>query len=281
MEGQIAHWSAWPEVKWAIEHALYYLVVISVLGCLLKSRVIRDIIREFNSARGPIWDLRKTITDLKDLEPVIRQLGEQIGLLDAKVDAARKQVAELQVESISSRTQDETINRPAQPDGELTAGAGRLAVEDAENNWEMLRQYWRRNTRRIEYVIEQIRDGRTRLAYDRIPRTRYGRIVHKLQEAGLITEAAANASIELLKLFNSYRPKNRPVPNSITGTLQLLDQMLDKELVDFKKVVAADADEGPDDDLSATSMPPPVPSQDVQRTDGRLPSADSEERPVS
>ena len=36
----------------------------------------------------------------KQLEPVIRQLAGQIALLDAKVDAARRQVAELQVEGI-------------------------------------------------------------------------------------------------------------------------------------------------------------------------------------
>src|SRR5262249_14111309 len=147
----------------------------------------------FNKSRGPIWDLRETINDLKLLEPVIRQLGEQIALLDEKVDAARKQVAEMQVESISGRT-DGGLSEAGQ-------GVGAVGAESAETtdqNWKLLSQYWRRNTRRIEYVIDQIADGRKRLAYDRIPRTRYRRIVHKLQGAKLIPPGAAKASIELL-----------------------------------------------------------------------------------
>jgi hypothetical protein len=50
-----------------------------------------------SKARGLIWDLRKTIADLKELEPVIKTLGEQMALLDAKIDAARRHVAELQI----------------------------------------------------------------------------------------------------------------------------------------------------------------------------------------
>ena len=103
---------SWQELKSVAELILYYMAVVAVLGCLFKLKTIRSIIQEFNQARGPIWDLRQTIKDLQALEPVIRQLGGQIDLLDAKVDAARKQVAELQVESISGRTDtvDEELN---------------------------------------------------------------------------------------------------------------------------------------------------------------------------
>jgi CHC2 zinc finger len=124
-----------------------------------------------------------------------------------------------------------------------------------------LRKYWRRNTRHVEYVIDQIRvalkragrelkgpspfkqektpsffvwfdfssgqngdilrracwvrgmqaEGRTTLSYhDRIPRTRYCRLVHN-SGAKLISPATATASCELIELFNSYfRPCSAP-----------------------------------------------------------------------
>jgi hypothetical protein len=240
----------WLEIKSIAWLLLGFLVVGAAIGCLTRLKLIHHIIKEFNNARGPIWDLRKTISDLTELEPVIRQLAGQMALLDAKVDAARRQVAELQVESISGRTQE--------GDGSdlLPQEAGSASAEQAERNWELLREYWRRNTRRIEYVIDQIADGRTRLSYDRIPRTRYRRLVHKLQGAKLISAAAATASCELIDFFNSYRPKSRQVPNSVVGTLKLLDQQLDKELVDYAKVVAADADDLEERDDNAASAQP-------------------------
>ena len=272
----LAENASWSEVKSVSGFFLAVLFLWAVIGCLRRLKLIREIIGEFNRARGPIWDLRETINDLKRLEPVIRQLGEQMALLDAKVDAARKQVAELQVESISGRTQEaEGAVLQTQPNGSALAGS----IEEADKNWEALREYWRRNTRRIEYIIEQIADGRKRLAYDRIPRTRYRRIVHKLQGAKLISAAAANASIELLDLFNSYRPKNQRVPNSVVGTLKLLDKQLDTELVDFEAVVAADADDGPDDDPGAPR--PPAPGRDTGRAPRPLPAGYSDEPPVT
>lgn len=246
----------WSEIKSTAELLLYFLVVLAVIGCLRRLKLIREIISEFNNARGPIWDLRETINDLTQLEPAIRQLSGQMGLLDAKVDAARKQVAELQVESVSGRTEE--ADGVGQPNGQLGQAAA-STDEEADRNWEKLREFWRRNTRRIEYVIEQIPDGRTRIAYDRLPRTSYRRIVNKLQGAKLISPAAANASQELIDLFNSYRPKNRRVPNSIVGTLELLDRQLDRELADYTKVIAAEADESAEEKGSVAVGPPPVP----------------------
>jgi hypothetical protein len=237
-------------VKATAELALYFLAVFAVIGCLRKLSVIREIIRLFNESRGPIWDLRQTINDLKGLEPIIHKLGNQMALLDEKVDAARKQVAVLQVESASERTDEaeEFVVAPASTDQREQTPA-----EMANENWEKLRDYWRRNTKRIEYVIEQIPDGRTRLAYDRMPRTGYRSIITKLQGAKVITPAAANASRELIELFNRYRPKNRKVPDELIGPLEVLDKQLDQELVDYAKVLAAEVSE------SAESAPPPQP----------------------
>ena len=123
----------WSEIKSTAWLVLGFLVMAAVIGCLTRLKLIYQIIKEFNNARGPIWDLRKTITDLMELEPVIRQLAGQMALLDAKVDAARRQVAELQVESISGRTQDG--DGPATCDRQADA----VSVEQTEKNWELLR----------------------------------------------------------------------------------------------------------------------------------------------
>ena len=127
------------------------------------------------------------------------------------------------------------------------------SAEIANENWEKLRDYWRRNTKRIEYIIDQIPDGRTRLAYDRMPRTGYRSIVNKLQGAKHITPAAANASRELIELFNRYRPKNRKVPDELIGPLDVLDKQLDHELVEYAKIVAAEASEN----AEPPAQPPP------------------------
>jgi hypothetical protein len=120
------------------------------------------------------------------------------------------------------------------------------AIDGAENaNWIMLRTYWRRNRERIEYIIDQIPDGRTKLPYDRMPRTNYRRILNKLEGQSLISPAAANASRELNDLFNRFRPRNREIPDEVVGSLHILDEQLERELVPYAKVSAAENSETP------------------------------------
>ena len=119
-------------------------------------------------------------------------------------------------------------------------------TDDADDtNWHALRDTWRRNTLRLEYVIDQIGDGRRKIAFDRLPRTNYERIINKLQGQRLISAAAANASRSLNDEFNRYRPRNRAVPDEVVNGLRVLDHQLDKELVPFSTVLAADEDDRP------------------------------------
>jgi hypothetical protein len=209
---------------------------------LARLGTIRSIIRDFREARGPLWDLRNTVRELKELEPAMQGLGDQ-------VDAVRKQVAELQVLSISTRT--------GKLEDERVAGAPAEVQTDEANdkNWETLRDYWKRNNSRIEYVIDQIADGRTKLAYDRLPRTHYTRIINKLQGQKIISAAAANASRSLHDLFNSYRPRNRDVPDEVVQSLAVLDAQLDKELLPYSVVQAAEVAED-DSQVPPTRTPP-------------------------
>lgn len=223
-------------VKDAAHQLFWLLVLLAAIHTLRKLSTIREIIREFNKARGPIWDLRETIEQLTKLEPVIQQLGQQMELLYAKIEAAQKQVAELQVESISGRTEEFESVLDTTPGPIVESGT----IELDDHNWEELRNFWRRNTQRIEFIIDQIKDGRSRISYDRMPRTNYTRIVDKLEDAEIISSAAATASRELFELFNRYRPKNRKVPDSVLGAVQLLDKQLDEELAAFRDVEASE-----------------------------------------
>jgi hypothetical protein len=251
----------WPEVKSVAELILYYLTVLAVLACLLRLGAIGRILRDFREARGPLWELINTVKNLRDLEPTIRSLSTQVALVDEKVESARMQVAELQVESISTRSDAEVtddvddtdrgdgVDQAAVPDGER-------AVERIENrNWLILRDYWQRNRKRIEYVIDQIPDRRSKLAYDRLPRTNYNRILNKLQGQDRITAAAGKASRELNALFNRYRPRNKTIPDEVVGSLQVLDSQLERELVPFSKVLAAE--------LGDEQRPPPLGTSSV------------------
>jgi hypothetical protein len=270
------------EVKDVLFYAATFWFLSALSFALARLKIIGEIIREFNKARGPIWDMRQTIsdiggtvtnlrgtvTDLNALEPVIKKLGEQMALLDARVESARKQVAELQIETVSNRTGtsgDDSSHRTID-------GVDGPSEATDDQNWEILREYWRRNTRRLEYVIEQIEDGRSRLAFDRLPRTNYVRIIDKLEGGGLINAAAANASRDLVSLFNSYRPRTRNVANSVIGTLKLLDRQLDQELVDYAKIDAGESSDLPPEPRPPIATKPPV------RPNGR---GDQPELPVT
>jgi hypothetical protein len=185
--------------------------------------MIHEIITEFNKARGPIWDLRGTIHEMKELEPVIKLLADQMSLLDEKIDAARKQVQELQVDSFSSRTEEEDVPAKA-----ISAGLQGYA-EPPTDHWEELRQIWRRNADRIESVIDLIPDGRSRLPFDKMRRSDYKAIIDRLESTGRITSSAANGSRFLVAEFHRYRPRNRIVPASVIGALQVRDEQLERE----------------------------------------------------
>ena len=94
----------------------------------------------------------------------------------------------------------------------------------------------------------------------------------------MISAAAATASCELIDLFNSYRPKSRQVPNSVVGTLKVLDQQLDRELVDYAKVIAADSDDAEEPGEVLSAMPTPARDRPSEQTPKPLPTGNSEHR---
>lgn len=221
-----------------VHQTFWALVLLAVLGVLRNLGTIHKIVTGIRHARSPIWDLRDTvdqltklepvIRELKSLEPLIRQLGKDVPLLFEKVDASNKKLTELQLDSVANRTEEVS-------DADTTRANGFGNIDS--DRWMDLQEYWRRNTRRLEYVIDQIVDGRTRLAYDRMSRTNYRAIINRLEEGGLLAKAPANASRELIDLFNKYRPRNRKVTSAVIEPLALVDRQLDSGIVPHDKIV--------------------------------------------
>lgn len=251
----------WAEVKAWLDLALWYGLLVTAFLCLVRLKVIRSVISEFNRGKGPLWNMRTAVEELKDLEPKLRETIGQVGALTAqmadlteRVEGLKVQLAALQVETISQRTSE--VDPPPSQDSASPLAAAPAPERDEEveeRNWEMLRDYWRRNTRRLEFIIDQIPDGRVRGAFDRLPRTNYVRIIHKLQGQGRISAAAAEASKQLIDEFNQYRPRNRSIPDEVVDGLSVLDSMLDKELVPISTVDATE--QAQDADLFGVSSP--------------------------
>jgi hypothetical protein len=255
----------WVDVKAWLDLALWYGILLTALLCLLRLRTIQRVITEFNKGRGPLWDMRSTVEELKELEPKLRASIAQVSTLTTQmtdlkdqVQALSVQLKELQVETVSQRTGESESTPSVPPDPTAQAEAGPAVRHDEqteERNWELLREYWRRNTRRLEFVIDQIADGRVKGAFDRLPRTNFTRIVHKLQGQGRISAAVAKASKDLIDEFNRYRPRNRSIPDEVVQGLFVLDQMLDKELVPIATVDSVEEAEDAAPVFRSTQVP--------------------------
>lgn len=219
-----------PSILWeAIRYALFFAVVYVAIRVVHKLPMIREIVEGFNKSRGPIWDMRNTVDDFKTtigelskLEPVIKMLRDQMELLDEKIDAAQKQVEELQRHSASERTDSAAPGTPVPFNGAQQQGE--------DQNWLKLRSLWRTQVDRLEAVIDNIPDGRRARPYRKLTRYDYKPIIERLELDGLISNSVAKASRELVDTFMSYRPRNRRVPDSLIGDLVVLNKQLELEM---------------------------------------------------
>jgi hypothetical protein len=235
-----------PRVLWDLtRYLLYFSVFYVAIKVVNRLPLIREIITGFNDARGPIWDMRNTVEDFKStiaelskIEPVIKTVRDQIALLDEKIDAAQKQVEELQRHSASERTEARSS-----PEFPAPSSLGVVAPSDDEANWQRLREIWRAHVARLEALIEGM-DGRKARSYRKMTRYDYKPIIDKLLEDGLLSPASAKSSKDLMETFSSYRPRNRKVPDKVVGDMIVLDRQLAAEVIpEIKKPKPEPVDE--------------------------------------
>lgn len=224
----------WEDVKFVLQYGTLLIAAVGFAIALTQLKTIAKLIADFIVARGPIYTLSTTISEveisvgalsrevdrLSKLEPAIRDMAE-------KIEETFAQIANLQRLAVSERTDGTT--------SELAIGNGRATTApplppEEDRNWERLREIWNNNGERLDGVIERITDKRRRARFQRMPRTNYPAIINALGEEGYISEAARNASLELHSTFMSYKPRNRKIPDSAVAGLEVLDRMLTHEL---------------------------------------------------
>ncbi len=226
----------WPEIKGTLESFAILAVAVAAIMAMFRLRTIAQIVRDFRDSKGPIETIRSAVEKLEgvgELAPKIKDLGEDLKLLGEKIDAAQKQVAEQQRLTASERTEEAppeiesavvALDLPPEPTPALQSKDSR------DPNWQKLREIWYKNTSRIEAMIADISDGRKKLKYDRMSRYQYEPIITALAVDGIITPAVAEASKKLNRIFLSYRPRNRPVPDEIVGVASTLGVQLETEM---------------------------------------------------
>jgi hypothetical protein len=211
----------WDNGSKITQNVSFLLLAIAVFLAAVRIKLVANIMSNFLTARGPIYNLQSTIMKVEDTVQKLSDLQPTFELVNEKVDALQKQLADLQRYTSSERTD---------PADEGAGPLGTRPLEDDSGNWERLRELWYANTARIEAVIERISDRRRKLRYDRMPRTNYAFIIKALARDGLISEAVEKASIDLNATFLRYRPRNRRIPDDVIGALEVLDKLLAREI---------------------------------------------------
>lgn len=223
----------WENLKFVIQYGSYFIAAVAFAVAITQIKTVAKLISDFIEARGPIYALGTTITQveasvaalsgtvdrLSKLEPTIKEIA-------AKIEGTYAQLASLQRLQVSERS--DAGPDSVQPTDGPSTGAAISSTED--HNWERLRELWNANGERLDEVIENIPDKRRRTRFQRMPRTNYPAIIDALAEADFLSEAARNASQELHATFMSYKPRNRKIPNSAVAALEVLDKMLEHEL---------------------------------------------------
>lgn len=238
--------TAWPEIKSTAWLLFALLTVLAVHRVVRRLPRIAHILREFRDSRGALWDLQRTVDQIVKLQPDMKKMIGDVNLVAAQIESLQKQINDQAIESASARV-DEDSSDPSE-----------------NYNWEQLRQVWRKNIDRLEFVISQIPDKRQRLSYSSMSRRTYRPIIDKLEKEGVVQAPAAQASRELIDKFNSYRRRNQRVPSEILGPLAVLDHQLDQELVRYSSF-SSDEDASSTAVMETTGSDTPPPSTPVVR----------------
>jgi hypothetical protein len=214
----------WNTAKTLLELVSLVLLAVALFIGSIRLPMLARIVRDFITARGSIYALQSLITEAGKMLQNISNLEPTIQLLGEKIDAAQKQLGDLQRYTSSQRQVPE-----ATPAAGPSGAPGQTAAEE-NGNWEKLRRLYYRNAGRIEGVINKISDGRTKLRYARKPRTNYANIINALANDQLITQAAKRASLQLNGTFKRYQSINTNIPDRVIGELDVLDAQLDHEI---------------------------------------------------
>jgi len=188
---------------------LWALVVIS--WALFRLPKIIEALRHFNDLRTPIWDLRTSVQAL-----LAADLKGQLADLASSVEAAQKQLAELQRHSADERALPAVADQSQSP----------LVSQD---KWEEMRTIWTEVREKLEQLIDDIPDGRVRRKYDGISRYSYADISKTLLKDGFIDNSTSKAIERMNETFLSSRRRARPITNDDLQSFKELKSEFDRQ----------------------------------------------------
>jgi len=205
----------------------------------MKLETVFNIVRGFNEARSPISQLRSSVDDIKstvrevvssvtDVKASAREFDRNMGVLkefNERFRALSDQVIGLQEEAVSQRTDAGPLPAEAAAD-----------VDSDEQNWEEFRAIWKHNNQRLEAIIKNKLAGARQRKYDNYSRTDYPFIIGRLFEDGVLAGTARDKSIELHRMFMSYKSRRKPVTDEVVAAARVLDKQLG-QLMDSERVV--------------------------------------------
>jgi hypothetical protein len=224
----------WEDIKYCIQYGAYLIAAIAPFIAVAQIKTVAQLIRDFIAARGPIYALASTITRVERAVEALTPHVDRLLLLEPTIKGTAERLEEvlqrlgdLQRLAVSERDQPQ----PTVADAPESVAALPATAEDRDaENWEKLREFWNANGRRLDNVIERIPEKRRRAKFQRMPKTNYPAIINGLADEQLISEVAREASLNLHRVFMSYRPRNRKIPDSVVGQLAVYDAQLEQEI---------------------------------------------------
>jgi|GEM_PF-5596313 len=240
---------AWSAATWLALNSGEVIRVVSfgllswaLFMAAMRMETIFNIVRGFNEARSPISQLHASVDSIKStvqevastvsgVKESAREFDKNMSVLkefNERFRALSDQVIGLQEEAVSQRTG---------AIGPLSAGALDAAnLENDEQNWEEFRSIWKRNNQRLETIIKDKLAGAKQRKYDNYPRTDYPYIIDRLFEDGVLARTARDKSIELHRMFMSYKSRRKPVTDKVVADARILDKLLG-QLIDSERIV--------------------------------------------
>jgi len=229
----------WSAASWlalnsgeVIRVASFALVSWALFIAAMKTETIFNIVRAFNEARSPISQLRTSVEDIKStitsVKDSARDFDKNMGVLkefNERFRALSDQIIELQEEAVSQRTDAAPL-----PGGALDAAN----ADSDEQNWEEFRAIWKRNNQRLQATIDSKLAGARQRKYDNYSRTDYPYIIDRLFEDGALSRTARDKSIDLHKMFMSYKSRRKPVTEEVVANARILDKQLGR-LIDSER----------------------------------------------
>jgi hypothetical protein len=175
----------------------------AAISAIETAKELPATIDRLNDASAQLIKVNQELTSLKEVLVNIDSINDSL-------EVANRRLADLQRAADLQRVA--VAEEPAPlPDKN---GAALLKRSDVEN-WETVGMIWREVKDRVEAMIDRIPDGRVRRKYNTITRYQYAEVASFLRSDGLLTQAQANALMEMDGNFRSIRNRRTEVTQNV------------------------------------------------------------------